>query len=114
MCIEQNPSIVHYTSEYDIRDVAFFQNFVLTVCGVSYFLLRMRVNTLLSIFPLSCVHVHAHTGRKTIAHKKTWCAHKCFFKKCFAHISYTSFHIQISSGKMLPKRNFMHIENLKS
>jgi len=28
-------------------------------------------------------------------------------KSFFAHISYTSFQIQMSSGKMLHKRNFM-------
>src|SRR6218665_3910393 len=38
------------------------------------------------MFPLSCAH--AHTGRKMCAHKKTWSAHKCFFKNAFAHISH--------------------------
>jgi len=31
-------------------------------------------------------------------------------KMCFAHISYTSFQIQMSSGKMLHKRNFMRAQ----
>jgi len=40
------------------------------------------------------------------AHKKTWNAPVMFLtKKILAHISYTSFQIQMSSGKMLHKRN---------
>src|SRR6218665_3729107 len=37
--------------------------------------------------------VRAHTGHETSAHKKTSIPHKGFSQKCFAHISYTSFHI---------------------
>ena len=35
-------------------------------------------------------------------------------KVCFAHISYTSFRIQLSSCKMLHKRNFMRTQTLKT
>jgi len=31
-----------------------------------------------ALFPLSCARVH--TSRETSAHKKTWSAHKFFFK----------------------------------
>jgi len=34
-------------------------------------------------------------------------------KKLLAHISYMSFQIQMSSGKMLHKKNFMCIQTLK-
>ena len=37
----------------------------------------------LSMFPLSCAHVRAHTGRETSAHKKTWSAHRISFQKWF-------------------------------
>jgi len=43
------------------------------------------------MFSLSCVHVHAHTGREMSAHKKTWSAHKFYLKNVLAHISYMSF-----------------------
>jgi len=33
------------------------------------------------MFPLSCARVHAHTGRETSAHKKTWSAQKISFQK---------------------------------
>jgi len=47
---------------------------------------------------LNCVrvHAHAHTGRETCAHKKTWSAHKCSFQKMFCTYWYTSFQIQMS------------------
>ena len=35
------------------------------------------------MYPLSCAHVHAHTGHETSAHKKTWSTLKSFFQKCF-------------------------------
>jgi len=73
------------------------------------------------MFPLNCAQVCAHTGRETSAHKKTWSAHKCAHinvkghpKMFSAYISYMSFQIQLSSGKMLHKRNFMHMETLKN
>jgi len=62
------------------------------------------------MFPLSCAHLHAHTGRETSSQNKNWNAHKCSFQKCFfAHISYTSFQIQMSSGKMLHKRKWIQL-----
>jgi len=36
------------------------------------------------------------------------------FKSGIAHISYTSFHVQINSGKIMHKRNVMHTEILKN
>src|SRR6218665_4004157 len=63
-----------------------------------------------AMFPLSCARVHAHTGSETSAHKKTWSAHKCSLKKVFAHILYTQFQIQTSSGKMLPKKLYAHTD----
>ena len=36
-----------------------------------------------SMFRLSCVHVRAHTGRETSAHKKTCSAQKNSFQKWF-------------------------------
>ena len=71
------------------------------------------------MFPLSCasvrvcVCVRTHVVRQvhTIEHE----AHiNVPSKNVFAHISYTSFQIQMSSGKMLHKRNFMHIQTLKN
>jgi len=50
-----------------------------------------------AIFSLGCACVRTHTGREMSAHKKTWSAHKCFLHI----ISYTSFKIKMSSGKML-------------
>ena len=62
------------------------------------------------MFPLS----RAHAGCETSAHRKTWSIHKCSFQRMFfAHISYTSFHIQTSPGTMSHKRNFMHTRTLK-
>ena len=55
----------------------------------------------------------AHAGRETSPHKKTWSAHKCSLRKYFALISYTSFQIQMSSAKMLHKRNYMCTQTLK-
>ena len=86
-----------------------------TVCLKLFalFLLCSQVNSpngkdiLQSMFPLSCARVHAHTDHETSAHKETWSAHKCSFQKCFAHISYMSSQIQMSSGKVLHNRNFM-------
>jgi len=56
------------------------------------------------MFPLSCAHVRAHAGHETSTHKKTWSAHKYSFRKCFSHISYTSFHMHINSGKVLDQK----------
>src|SRR6218665_879372 len=62
------------------------------------------------MFPLSCARACTHTGHETSAHKKTWSAHKCSLQRCFAHTSYTSFQIQMNSGKMLQKIFFMHTD----
>src|SRR6218665_2359703 len=40
------------------------------------------------MFPLSCVHVRAHTGRETSAHKKTRSAQQNFLSNSFWHIFY--------------------------
>ena len=54
-----------------------------------------------------CTCARTHTGQKMGAHKKT-------LPKMFLHIiSYTSFHIQIKSGKMLHTRNCMCTQTLK-
>ena len=53
------------------------------------------------------------TNRETSAHKK-FLAHINFpFKNVFAHISYTSFQIHMSPGKMLHKSNFMRTQTFK-
>src|SRR6218665_173056 len=62
-------------------------------------------------FPLSCARWQ--TGHETSTYKKTWSAHKCFFQSVFAQISCTSFHIQINSGQMLHKRNFLCTQTSK-
>src|SRR6218665_3397774 len=67
----------------------------------SIFLL-LPENRLQAMFPLGYAHVHAHTGCETSAHKKTWSTYFTF-KDVFAHMSYTSFQIQMSPGKMLHK-----------
>jgi len=59
------------------------------------------------MFPLSCARVH--TGRETSEQEKT-CSTMFPPKMFFAHISYTSFKIQMSSGK----RNFLHTQTLKN
>src|SRR6218665_3199906 len=41
------------------------------------------------MFPLSCARVLEHTGLETSAHKKTWSAHKCSFKKCVCLLFHT-------------------------
>jgi len=78
---------------------------------------RMRWLYSGGMFNLSCAHVrvYAPSSHETSAHEKTWSAHKCFFQKSSSHIiiSYTSFQIQISSGKMLHKRNFLRTQTLK-
>src|SRR6218665_2385612 len=66
-----------------------------------------------------CARVHI--GHKTSGHNKTWSAHscKCSFQKyiLYAHTlslyMYTSFIIEMSSGKMLHKRTFMDTLTLK-
>src|SRR6218665_841534 len=60
--------------------------------------------------PLSCAHRCACKGRETSANKETWSTRKCFIQKLFAHISYMTIQIQMSSGKILHKRNFMHTQ----
>src|SRR6218665_2928575 len=56
------------------------------------------------------VRVLAHSSRETSAHRKTWSGNKCSFLMCLHIISYTSFRIQMSPGKMLHKRNFMRTD----
>src|SRR6218665_2323415 len=68
----------------------------------------------MAMFPLSCARVRMHTSREMSTHNKTWSAHKCSFQKCVLHIiSYTSFQIQMSPGKMLHTRNFFCTQTLK-
>jgi len=65
------------------------------------------------MFPLNCACVHA--GHEMSAQNKTWSTHKCLLKKFFFHIyHYTSFQIQMSSHKMLHKRNFMRTQTLRN
>ena len=72
-----------------------------------------KMNTALPMFHLRCARLH--TFYETSAHNKTWSANKCFFKKCFCTcLSYISFYIQIYSGKMLHKGNFMRTQTLKN
>src|SRR6218665_3359208 len=73
---------------------------------------KARLKRSSTMFPLSCAR--AHTSCETSAHKKTWSAHNCPFLKCLHIISYTSFHKQMSPGKMLHKRNFMRTETFKN
>jgi len=51
------------------------------------------------MFPLSCARVHAHTGRKTRAHKKTWSAQKIICTKM-------SLQIHVNVQKHFGKNNF--------
>jgi len=60
----------------------------------------------MSMFLLSCACVRVHT-RKLGAHRNVR------FKNVFAHISYTSLQIQMSSGEMVHKGNFMRTQTLK-
>jgi len=63
------------------------------------------------MFPLSCTQavIGAHT-RKLGAHSKLM-----FLEKNVLNIiSYTSFQIQMSAGKMLHKGNFMPTQTLKN
>jgi len=72
--------------------------------------------------PLSCARVHAHIGRETShghqdvrAHTRKLGVHiNIPSRNVFTPISYMSFQIQISSGKMLHKRNFMCTQTLKT
>ena len=83
-------------------------------------LLRFRhqncfINCLLRALGYVPSKLCARTGREKSAHKKTWSAHKFVLRKFFfTHISKTSFQIQMHSGKMLHKRNFMHTQYLKN
>ena len=63
------------------------------------------------MFPLCC----AHTQVVRRAHTRKLGAHiNIPSRNVFAHISYTSVQIQMSSGKMLHKRNFMRTQTLKN
>jgi len=63
---------------------------------------------IIAMLLLSRSRVRARTSRI-----KTWSAHYYFFQKCFTHISYTSFQIQIIPGKMMHKSNLMRTQTLK-
>src|SRR6218665_3543068 len=64
-----------------------------------------------SMFHPSCALVRTHTGHETSAHAKIWSSHNVPSKNVFAHISYTSFQIQMSSGKVLHRRNLIHYKH---
>lgn len=51
-----------------------------------------------------------HTSCETSTHKNTWSAHNVHSKNASAHTSYTAFQTQMSHGKMLHERNFMHTQ----
>ena len=75
-------------------------------CRTQLFCTSCRSITLRQpMFPLT-VRLCCYTSRETSAHKKTWSTHKCSLQKCCAHVSYTSFQIQMTSDTMLHKRNF--------
>src|SRR6218665_423498 len=65
-----------------------------------------------SMFPLNCARVREHTSRETSTTRKLGAHIKVPSKSVFAYISYMSFQIQISPGKILPKRNFIHTHRL--
>jgi len=50
--------------------------------------------------------VCVHTSCETSAHKKTWSDINVHSKNLFAQISYTSFQIQTSSGRMFAQKKF--------
>ena len=62
-----------------------------------------------------CMRAHTHTQVMGRAHTRKLGAHiNVSSTDVFAHISVTSFHMQINSGKMLRKRNFMRTETIKN
>src|SRR6218665_2916207 len=75
--------------------------------------------SLQAMFPLSnvpsklCACARAHKSCMRRAHIRKLGAHiNVPSKNAFAHVSYTSFKIQMSSGKMLHKRSFMRRQTL--
>ena len=66
------------------------------------------------MFPLSCARVCVRTQVVRQAHARKLGAHiNVPFKNGFPHILYMPVQIQINSGKMLHKRNFMCTHTLK-
>ena len=62
-----------------------------------------------------CVCVCAHKQAMRRSHTRKLGVHiNVPSEDAFAHISYKSFQIQLSPGKMLLKRNFMCTQNLKN
>jgi len=53
-------------------------------------------------------------GRETSAHKKLGVFERVSSNNVYVHISYTSFQMQMSHGKILYKRNYLRTQAYKN